>query len=495
MREIEHSDRPANIIGIDLGTTEVRVARFNEQGKPEITNNAEFSDVTPAVIQIDEEGSVIIGSQAKAFLGTGAENVFAEFKREMGTDKYWTVGSKKITPVILTALLLKKVVTDYAEQFGQPQIVVITWPGNFGKEQREATRDAVARAGLKAVQFIEDPTATALYYAADTALDGKYLVYDLSGGTFDVTLLEAHGKMVNIIHQDGIQQLGSKNINDALYKIICAKFRAKTGDVFDTFDCNFDRLAIESCKQTLSTRPTVQIRLVSGKHGPIAIEVNRVEFDNGIAHLIAQVEMACENALKCGSQDPFKQVMKHEIREIFMVGEIARIPAMQASIERLFGRKPKVKNPDQAVAMGAAIYGAHKQIVETLNTFQARSIADVDVTDVSPHFFGLIYTDWLTGESRNITIIRKGERIPVKRTYKVNADRSGYLPTICLTQSAIEEPNPEFVTTIWSGELQRYVPNGEVDLVFSYNEYGVMCFSVTEVATGKCTKVDLSPGK
>jgi len=495
MREIVHSDRAANIIGIDLGTTEVRVARFNEQGKPEITNNADFSDVTPAVIQIDEEGSVIIGSQAKAFLGTGAENVFAEFKREMGTDKYWTVGSKKITPVILTALLLKKVVTDYAVQFGQPQIVVITWPGNFGKEQREATRDAVARAGLKAVQFIEEPTAAALYYEADTALDGKYLVYDLSGGTFDVTLFEAHGKMVNVINQDGIQQLGSKDLDNALLKVIAVKFRAKTGDEFNAIDCHFDKLAVQNIKETLSTKDKTSIRLVSAKHGPVSLDFYRREFEDSIAHLIAQVELACENVLKCGSPDPFKQIMKHEIREVFMAGEIARIPAMQASIERLFGRKPKVKNPDQAVAMGAAIYGAHKQSVETLNTFQARSIADVDVTDVSPHFFGLIYTDWLTGESRNITIIRKGERIPVKRTYKVNADRSGYLPTICLTQSAIEEPNPEFVTTIWSGELQRYVPNGEVDLVFSYNEYGVMCFSVTEVATGKYTKVDLSPGK
>ena len=145
--------------------------------------------------------------------------------------------------------------------------------------------------------------------------------------------------------------------------------------------------------------------------------------------------------------------------------------------------------------MGAAIYGALKQSGGTLNCLQSQSITDVDITDVSPHFFGLIYTNWLTGEARTIMVIRKGERLPFKRTYKVNADRRGYLPTICLTQSAIEEPNPEFVTTIWSGELQRYVPNGEVDLVFSYNKYGVMCFSVTEVATGKCTKVDLSPGK
>jgi molecular chaperone DnaK (HSP70) len=494
MREIVHSQRPANIIGIDLGTTEVRVARFNEQGKPEITNNAEGSDVTPAVIQIEEEGSVIIGSQAKAFLGTGAGNVFAEFKREMGTDKSWTVGSNKITPIVLSALLLKKVVTDYAEQFGQPQFVVITWPGNFGKAQREATRDAVTRAGLKAVQFIEEPTAAALYYATDTALDGKYLVYDFGGGTFDVTLIEAHGNTITVLYQDGVQQLGGKDLNDALYKIICAKFRAKTGDVFDTFDCNFDRLAIESCKQTLSTRPTVQIRLVSGKYGPIAIVVSRVEFESAIAHLIAQVEMACENVLRCGSDDPFKHVMKHEIREVFMAGEIARIPAIQASIERLFGRKPKVKIPDQAVAMGAAIYGVLKQSGGTLNCLQYQSITDVDVVFMSPDYFGLIYTNWLTGESKNITIISRGEILPVTRTFKLKSDISGYLPSINVTQSAIEETNPEFVTTIWKGELQRYSANSDINLVFDFSKNGFLSISIIDLGTGRSTKVELHLG-
>ena len=187
MREIEHSHRTANIIGIDLGTTEVRVARFNEAGKAEITTNSEGSRVTPSVIQIEADGSVVVGTEAMKFLRTGCPNVFAEFKRELGTDKSWTVGSKRITPVELTALLLKKVVADYADQFGQPQTIAITWPANFREEQRVATREAAERAGLRAVHFIEEPTAAALYYAQDDALDGKYLICDLSGGTFYVT--------------------------------------------------------------------------------------------------------------------------------------------------------------------------------------------------------------------------------------------------------------------------------------------------------------------
>ena len=495
MREIEHSDKPANIIGIDLGMTETRVARFNECGKPEITNNAEGNPVTPSVIQIDDACNVIIGSEAKRFLGTAMPNVYAEFKREMGTDMSWTVGSNKVTPVDLSALLLKKVVSDYAEQFGQPQTVVITWPANFGKEQREATKEAAARAGLKAVQFIDEPTAAALYYAADAALDGKYLIYDFSGGTFEVTLFEAYGNNITVLYQDGVQQLGAKDLDHALLKIIGVKFRAKTGGKFDAVDCNFDKLAVESSTQTLTVKENTSIRLTSGKFGPVVIEISRFEFEAGISHLITQVEIACENVLRCGKEDQALYVKMSEIKEIFMTGEISRVPAMQASVEHLFGKKPKVKNPAEAIAMGAAIYGARKASSGTLNTLQARSIEEFEFHAIAPHFFGLIYTNWLTGEARNITVIRKAEKIPFKRTYKVNADRRGYLPTICLTQSAIEEDNPDFVTTIWEGDLHRCAPNAEVDLVFSYDKNGTMCFSVTEVATGKCTKVNLSPGK
>jgi molecular chaperone DnaK len=493
MREIEQSDRPANVIGIDLGATEVRVARFNEAGKPEITNNAEGSDVTPAVIQIEEDGAVIIGTEAKKFLGTGRSNVFTEFKREMGNDKSWTVGAKNVTPVELSALLLKKVVADYADQFGQPQHIAITWPANYRNEQREATKEAAARAGLKVEYYIEEPTAAALYYATDTAFDGKYLIYDFGGGTFDVTLFEAHHNNISVISQDGVQQLGGKDLDNALLKIIGDKFRAKTGHDFDVIDCNFDKLAVESNKNTLSTLPSVRIRLVSGKHGLLAIDIERGEFENAISHLVNQAEMACENVLRCGKDDRALHVKKSDIRDIFMVGAISRVPAMQASVERLFGKKPKIKNPEHAVAMGAAIFAALKSSRNMLNTCQRRVIDDIHVANVAPHFYGIIYANWLTGGSTNITVIRKGESLPARRGYRVKADPRGYLPTISLTQSAIEETNPEYVTKIWEGEFHRCAPNAEVDLVFSYDEHGTMCFSVTEVATGKYTTVDLRP--
>jgi len=492
------SDKPANIIGIDLGTTTTLVARFNEAGKPEITNNAEGNPITPSVIQIDDAGHVIIGSEAKKFLGTGTANVFAEFKREMGTDKSWPVGADTVSPIKLSALLLKKVVDDYAEQFGQPQSVVITWPANYRNEQREATKDAAARAGLKVEHFIEEPTAAALYYATDTALDGKYLVYDFGGGTFDVTLIEAHGNTITVLYQDGVQQLGGKDLDNALLKIIGEKFRTKTSDEFDAVDCNFDKLAVESNKHTLSTRPSVQIRLVSGKHGPIAIEVSRDEFEAGISHLVSQAEMACENVLRCGKDDPALHVKKSDIKEIFMAGGTSRVPAMQASVERLFGKKPKVKNPDQAIAMGAAIYAAHKSSGGTLNTLQARAVADIDVSLIAPHFFGTSVLSEDNSGVFNDTVISKGNKLPCReeRTYYTVSDNQTKV-NCDVSQSAIEEKNCEFVTKIWEGSLE--LPSGRpagqpIKVIYAYDLNGTMQCSFEDVKTGKVTKVDLKPG-
>jgi len=494
MRENKQADRPANIIGIALGEVEVRVARLNEEGEPEITYNAEKSEATPAVIQFEDSGDVIVGTEAKKFLSTGTPNVFAEFRRVIGDPgKSWRVGGKEITPADLSALLLKKVVDDYAAQFGQPDSIAISWPANFRNEQRVATKEAAAKAGLKVEHYIEEPVAAALFYSTQNSLNGKYLVYDFGGDTFDVTLFEAQGKEIKILHQEGVQQLGGKDLDNALLKIIGEKFRERTGDEFDAIDCNYDKLAVESDMQTLSTRPSVLIRVVTCKHGPIAIEVSRNEFEAGISYLISQAELACENVLKCGQTDASKYVKKSDIKEIFMTGATSSVPATQASVERLFGKKPKVKNPAQAVAMGAAIFAALKSSGNTLNTGQSNAVNDIQVANVAPHFYGIVYTNWLTGESTNITVIRKGESLPARRTYKVRTDSRGYLPTLSLTESVIEETNPDYVTVIWSGVLQCSAPSSEVEMIFFNDDHGIMSVSMTEVATGKCIKVDLRP--
>jgi molecular chaperone DnaK len=328
-------------------------------------------------------------------------------------------------------------------------------------------------------------------------LDGKYLVYDFGGGTFDVTLIEAHGNSIDVLYQDGVQQLGGKDLDNALLKIIGEKFRAKTGDEFDAVDCNFDKLAIESNKHTLSSRPSVSIRLVSAKHGPIAIDVSRDEFEAGISHLVSQAEMACENVLRCGKDDPSQHVKKSDIKEIFMAGGTSRVPAMQASVERLFGKKPKVKNPDQAIAMGAAIYAAHKASNGTLNVLQARAVADVDVGLIAPHFFGTTVLEESGEGVFNDTVISKGTKLPCReeRTYYTVSDNQTNV-NLDVTQTAIEERNTEFVTKIWEGSLK--VPGGRpagqpIKVIYAYDLNGTMECSFEDVKTGVVNKVNLRP--
>ena len=495
--------KSGNIIGIDLGTTTTLVARFNEAGKPEITTNSEGSRITPSVVQIEDNGNVIVGTEAKKFLGTGTANVFAEFKRVIGEPgKSWHVGGKEITPEDLSALLLKKVVQDYAAQFGQPDSVVISWPANFRNEQREATKAAVAKAGLKVEYFIEEPVAAALYYSMQNSLDGKYLVYDFGGGTFDVTLLEAHGKDIKILYHEGVQQLGGKDLDEALNKLIGEKFRTKTGDAFDAVDCNFTKLDTESAKHTLSTRDKTAVRLVSAKHGPVAIEVTREEFESAISSLVSQAEMACENVLMCGHTDSSQHVKKSEIKEVFMAGGTSRVPVMQRSMERLFGKPPKVLDPDAAIALGAAVYSAFNAAGGVLNPLQRKAVEDVDVSLIAPHFFGTSVLEDDESGLFNDTIIRKGTELPCEESRQYGIVRDNQTNVNCdVTQSAIEERNPEYVTKIWEGNLP--LPPGlsrgsPICVTFAYDINGTMKVKFRQ---GKCgqaggaeIEVDLRPG-
>jgi molecular chaperone DnaK len=483
MREIVHSDRPANIIGIDLGTTETRVARFSEIGLTERTKNSEGSLVTPSVIQIDEAGNVIIGSEAKKFLGTGTENVFAEFKREMGTDKSWIVGGTTITPVELTALLIRKVVADYEAQFGKHTAIAITWPANFRNEQRVATKDAARRAGLTNVFFIEAPIAVALCYAKEHNLEGTYLIYDFGGGTLDVTLIEIRGGDIRVRYQDGVQQLGGKDLDNAMLKIIGDKYRSMTGDEFDAVDCNFDKLAIESSKKSLSIRTSVQIRLVSAKHGPVALEVTRKEFESGISHLVSLAEMVCENVLLCGTDDPRQHIRKSDIAEIFMVGATSLVPAMQASVEKLFGKKPRLQFPHDACALGAAIFAAIRTSQTDLSSQQWAEIEKLNPKSLAPYFLGTSVLSEDGSGVYNDVVIRKGTGLPsrVERTYYTVRDNQTSVKCD-MTQSAIEEKDPDFVSKLFVGTLTlpTGLPKGSaIKVVFTCDLEGCAGMQIT----------------
>jgi len=492
MHELEPSPRQANIIGIDLGTEFTTVARFNEAGRAEITNNSEGGTQTPSVIQIDESGEVIVGTEAKKLVGQGRENVFAEFKRDMGTDKLWQVRDRQITPEHLTSILLKRVVQDYTEQFGEPCTIAITWPANFREEQREATKSAARIAGLRNVFFIEDPTAVAHFYANETPLNGKYVIFDLGQSTLDITLLDAAGDNIAIIYHGGIQNLGLKDVDRALLEIIKGKLERKNGEKLGASDDFLTKYDLDKGRDTLCQNNHATLKLVSIKHGLTVIKVTPGEFMESVQRLVDQAELACEYALRCAQKTEAGIVRKPDIKGVFMTGCGSNVPAFQGLMQKMFGMNPQLKELEHTKALGAAIYAALNTDSGSLTPLQRMSGGhDSGITFVSQHFLGVAYVDWLTNQWLNHTVIHKDEKLPVSRTYRVKTNTLGHLQPFKLTQSAAEETNPDFTKILWGGAHTLFAPLSEIDLTFGYDANGTANASMTEVATGQRTQIDL----
>ncbi len=481
MREIEHSGSLANIIGIDLGTSKTCVARFSTVGVAECTGNLEGDMFTPSVLLFETDGVVTCGKEARKCVGLGYDNVFSDFKRHMGTGISWKVGRSNVTPTDLMAILLKQVVADYSQQFGHPDKIAITWPGNFGQEQREATKMAAQLAGLDDVCFVEESIAAALYYAQETSLYGHYLIYDFGGGTFDATLIKATGRDIAVINQSGVHQLGGKDFDEALLKLVGKKFQEATGAGFDRIDCNFNDFDIQSAKRCLSTRTSTTLRLVSTTNGVVSIVVTREEYDKYTSHLIAQAEMACESALCPPKGTNHPRVKTSDIMDIFMVGDTCLTPAIQESVLRMFGKKPIIRNPSQVVAMGAAIFAALMARPEGMTPLQLRALEKIEAEPIAPYFFGTTVLDHESGRTRNLVVISKGEKLPcrISRTYFTAHDSQSTI-RCDMTQSADDTSEPDFTAVIFecSLTLPKNTPRGTpINVTFACDIEG--CASLT----------------
>ncbi len=481
----------ANIVGIDLGTSTTLVARFNDTGTAESTNNVDGDQLTPSVIHVEPDGVIVCGKEAKKLVGLGHDQVFSEFKREMGSGQSWQVNGRSITPEDLSGYLLKQVMSDYVQQFGQPDTTVISWPANFTDRQKVATQEAARRAGLNVQFFINEPTAAALYYTLSLKLNGIFLVYDMGGGTFDVTVVEVKGHDVRVIFSEGVARLGGADMDAAMLGIIARKFKAQTGGDFDRVDCSFTQLDVESPKHSLSTRDSTDIRVVSILHGAVKLTITRTEFEEAIRPLIQQAEKACLDMLAANS------IERSSLREVFMVGGTSRIPALQASVEQLFGRKPIIREPDHAVARGVAIYAAIKTDPSKLTQLQRKAIGTVKVIDITPHYFGIgLHEPYSVTSTFNRVLIDKGLPVPystVRRFHTSEGENKTGIQLI-ITQSPRSERDITKVKILHN----KYVPinprghAGEpIEVTFSYDANGMMECVLHEIGTGKKTQLNL----
>ena len=481
----------ANIIGIDLGTSTTLLARFNDSGIAESTVNIEGDQLTPSIVQIELDGSVICGKEAKKWVGLSQKGVFAEFKREMGSTLTWEFNHRTITPEDLSGYLLKSVVSDYTGQYGEPDTVVISWPANFTDRQKVATQEAARRAGLDVKHFINEPTAAALYYAHSLKLNGMFLVYDIGGGTFDISVVEVNGFDIRVIFSEGIDRLGGADMDAAMLKIIAQKFMDQTGSEFSRDDCSFTQPELEEPKHSLSTRESTQVRLVSNLHGPQKIAISRLEFEAAIDPLIRKSEKACMDMLSSN------QIDIASIKEVFMVGGPSRVPALQASVQKLFGKKPIIREPDHAVARGAAIYAAIKTGPLKLTNLQRLALGSAKVIDITPHYFGIaLHEAYSETALFNRVLIEKGLPVPhsvVKRLHTTEEEgRKGI--QLIITQGKKSERDLGKVKVLHD----KYIPirpnakAGElIEITYSYDSNGVMECVVHEITTNKKTKLNL----
>jgi molecular chaperone DnaK (HSP70) len=394
------------IIGIDLGTTNSAVAYINPAyGKAEVIPNAEGRNVTPSVVQIRPDGSAVVGETAKQEVAIEKENTAQFFKRGMGTGTVYRYQGRDYTPTDLSAEVLKKLKAD-AEAFLQTEVrqAVITVPAYFHDKPRVATRQAGEQAGLEVLQMIDEPTAAAVAYGFNRSdKDETVLVYDLGGGTFDVSLVSISGGTIKVIGTDGNHRLGGKDWDDALLRYLSEEFEKRRG--FDPLDEPFSSQELlvraEEGKKVLSSRGSTAVT-INCRGAMERVEVTREVFGARTSELLAQTETLMRQLLEETGYD------LDRLGGVLMVGGSTRMPACGELIRRLTGKVPNTSvNPDECVALGAAIQGAEYRAGEEKFFLPASRIHSA-----TSHSLGMVAVSADGERFVNSVIIPKNKTIP-----------------------------------------------------------------------------------
>ncbi|WP_279160699.1 molecular chaperone DnaK [Thomasclavelia cocleata] len=369
------------VIGIDLGTTNSCMA-YMENGKAMIIPNGEGNKTTPSVVAFNQDGKRLVGENAKRQAVTNPGNTISSIKREMGTGYRKTINGKAYSPQEISAMVLQKLKID-AEAYLQEKVTeaVITVPAYFNDAQRQATKDAGRIAGLEVKRIINEPTAAALAYGLENSYGQKVMVFDLGGGTFDVSIIEIGNGVIEVLSTSGDNHLGGDDFNDCVAKYIVEEFKRIEG-----IDLTHDQVAMqrineagEKAKIELSTMVTTIINLpfiTNTNMGPknLEIELTRAKFNDLTRSLVDRIVIPMQNALNDARLTP------EELNKIILVGGSSRIPAVQEKIKEITGKEPsKSLNPDECVALGASIQGGKLSgDVSTTGNF------DVLLLDVTP---------------------------------------------------------------------------------------------------------------
>ncbi len=347
------------IIGIDLGTTNSCVAVM-EGGQPVVIANTEGARTTPSIVAFTKTGERLVGEPAKRQAVTNAEKTISSIKREMGTDHKVDIDGKKYSPQEISAMILQKLKADAEAYLGEKVTeAVITVPAYFNDAQRQATKDAGKIAGLDVKRIINEPTAAALAYGLDNEKEQKIMVYDLGGGTFDVSVIEIGDGVIEVLSTAGNNRLGGDDFDQKITDYMLADFKAKEGVDLSTDKMALQRLkeAAEKAKKELSSATTTNINLpfiTATAEGPKHFDMNltRAKFDELTHELVEKTAEPVRRALSDAG------ITASDLGQVLLVGGSTRIPAVQEEVKRLTGKEPsKSLNPDECVALGASVQG------------------------------------------------------------------------------------------------------------------------------------------
>lgn len=333
----------SKIIGIDLGTTNSCMS-FIENGKTSIIPNSEGAKTTPSIVAFTNDGQRLVGESAKRQAVTNPMGTISSIKREMGTNYKKKIGQREYTPQEISAMILQKLKIDAEIYLGESvKQAVITVPAYFNDAQRQATKDAGRIAGLEVLRIINEPTAAALAYGLENSYGQKMMVFDLGGGTFDVSIIEIGNGVIEVLSTSGDNHLGGDDFNEALAQYILTEFQKSSGISLKNDLMAMQRVkeAAEKAKKDLSGTMQTQISLPfisAGAAGPLHLELTltRAKFDELTRDLVLRTETPVRQALKDAGMDPT------EIHQVLLVGGSTRIPAVQESVKKLLGKDPKI---------------------------------------------------------------------------------------------------------------------------------------------------------
>ena len=476
----------SKIIGIDLGTTNSCVAVM-EGGKPVVVANTEGARTTPSVVAFAKTGERLVGEPAKRQAVTNAEKTISSIKREMGTDYKKEIDGKKYSPQEISAMILQKLKADAENYLGEKvSEAVITVPAYFNDAQRQATKDAGKIAGLDVKRIINEPTAAALAYGLDNEKEQKIMVYDLGGGTFDVSIIEIGDGVIEVLSTSGDNRLGGDDFDQKITDYMIAEFKKQEGVDLSTDKMALQRLkeAAEKAKKELSSATTTNINLpfiTATAEGPKHFDMNltRAKFDELTRDLVDRTAVPVQNALKDAG------ITASELGQVLLVGGSTRIPAVQDKVKQLTGKEPsKSLNPDECVAIGASIQGG-----KLAGDAGAGEVLLLDVTPLS------LSIETMGGVATRL--IERNTTIPTRKSqiFSTAADNQTAVDiNVVQGERQFARDNKSLGQFRLDGipPARRGVP--QIEVTFDIDANGIVNVSAKDLGTGKEQHITITAG-